>query len=391
MPSVTFYLSAATGSVNSNHPLWSQPLPNQRPGKSPPPHAAPTAPCTYGDYFTAVARFCSTDEWSLLLKAVSKKQSRRLLAADLEHLSIVLEKHGAFYHPARLLVTAAGETVALVVNVATSEEGRRTLPQEINALQRLHHQRPFGWFPEVYGSNAMADPPLFLGDWFDGFHEFHLTRPAGGNELAIRVWDEASPGSLLSENQSMDLYRKAAMILAACYDPLTARQIFPWHHAAGDFVVKVQAAGVSVRLVTVRDYAPMTGLAPAPDSLRKILDTLVLFFIHLSIRMRLDRLEGVGEILWAPGACLKPMVDGFFEGLGLTARLSGLPETFPGIFQRYCNRHSQAVVLTLAHHITEAVFDRKTEERRVVLNHLDRHIHRLCRLLSTPSAGVRRA
>jgi hypothetical protein len=37
------------------------------------------------------------------------------------------------------------------------------------------------------------------------------------------------------------------MILTACYDPISSRQIFPWHHAAGDFVVRVERERVGVR------------------------------------------------------------------------------------------------------------------------------------------------
>ena len=81
---------------------------------------------------------------------------------------------------------------------------------------------------------------MFLGDWFDGFHEFHLTQQADSDELAMVVWDGATARCLLSEKQAMDLYRKTAMILTACYDPITLCQIFPWHHAAGDFVVRVE-------------------------------------------------------------------------------------------------------------------------------------------------------
>jgi hypothetical protein len=43
---------------------------------------------------------------------------------------------------------------------------------------------------------------MFLGDWFDGFHEFHLTRRPGNNKPAIVVWDGAGRPCLLSEKQA---------------------------------------------------------------------------------------------------------------------------------------------------------------------------------------------
>ena len=172
---------------------------------------------------------------------------------------------------------------------------------------------------------------MFLGDWFDGFHEFHLTRRPDREDPAIIVWDGASAPCLLSETQAADLYRNMAMILTACYDPISACQIFPWHHAAGDFVVRVEADGVSVRLITVRDYVPMSGCTAEPDDERSLLDALVVFFIHLSVRMRLDRLDGVSEVAWASDRCLAPMVDGFFLGFGPDRP----DERFSGNLSRY--------------------------------------------------------
>jgi hypothetical protein len=178
------------------------------------------------------------------------------------------------------------------------------------------------------------------------------------------------------------LYRNAAMILSACYDPITASQIFPWHHAAGDFVVRVEGEGASVRLITVRDYIPMTGTADEPDNEREILEALVVFFIHLSIRMRLDRLDGVKEVVWAPDGCLDPMIDGFFQGLDLTARINGFPEDFPETFRHYISRHPASDLLATARRITETVFAKRSEERRVITGNLTAHMQMIDRRLS---------
>ena len=223
---------------------------------------------------------------------------------------------------------------------------------------------------------------MYLGDWFDGFHEFHLTRRSDSNELAIVVWDGAAGRCLLSKRQAATLYRNAAMILTACYDPITSSQIFPWHHAAGDFVVRVEEEGASVKLITVRDYRPMTGTTGKPDNEREILDALVIFFIHLSIRMRLDRLDGVKEVVWAPDGCLEPMMDGFFQGLDLTARLNGFPEEFPVAFRHYISRHTASDLLATGRQITETVFDQRSEERRVIVGNLTSHIQMIHRHLS---------
>jgi hypothetical protein len=300
---------------------------------------------------------------------------------DLGRMAIFLEKHGAFYHPSRLLVAIKDQTLFFVVNVAASNNGRKVFSREVKALEHINDQRPFGWFPKVY-SHASGELPMFLGDWFDGFHEFHLTRRSGSNEPAIAVWNGAATRCLLSETQEAGLYRNAAMIMTACYDPITSCQIFPWHHAAGDFVVRVEAESVSVRLITVRDYTRIAGSGSEPDNERSVLDALVVFFIHLSVRMRLDRLDGVKAVAWASDRCLAPMTDGFFQGLDLTTRMSGFPETFPDTFRHYFNHHDGTDLFTMAHRIAAAVFDQRTEEYRLITRHLAGHVQELRRRLA---------
>ena len=171
------------------------------------------------------------------------------------------------------------------------------------------------------------------------------------------------------------------MILTACYDPITLHQIFPWHHAAGDFVVRIDGDRTAVRLITVRDYAPMAGFAVQPEDEPALLQALVVYFIHLSIRMRLDRIDGVSEVVWAPASCLAPMVDGFFQGLDLTARINGLPEAFPEAFRHYFNAHRASELMALADQISRTVFNSRSDERRVVEGNLEAHIDATIRIL----------
>jgi hypothetical protein len=48
---------------------------------------------------------------------------------------------------------------------------------------------------------------------------------------------------------------------------------------------------------------------------------LILFFLHLTVQMRLDRLDGVGKVVWADAYCLEGVITGFLEGLS-----SGAPK-----------------------------------------------------------------
>ena len=380
MPTVSYFLSTTDHPLNENHPLWTRPLPDNRLYGKKKPESDGTIAVTYGSYFSAVSQFCAADGWDRIINAASRQLDQTVVEKDLGRLSIFLEKHGAFYHPARLQVTVKDRTLSFVVNVAVSNHGQNAMAREVRALKRINAQRPFGWFPEVYDFKS-DERSMFLGDWFDGFHEFHLTRQPDSDEPAIVVWDGASVRRLLSEKQTTDLYRNAAMILTACYDPVTTCQIFPWHHAAGDFVVRIDEESVAVRLITVRDYLPMSSPDAGPDTERSILETLVVFFIHLSIRMRLDRLDGVKEIAWASERCLAAIIDGFFMGLDLTARVSGFPETFPDTFRHYFNHHDRTDLLAMAHRIAEAVFDQRTEEYRLIDRHLAGHVQGLRRLL----------
>jgi hypothetical protein len=381
MPTISYFLSTTDHPLSADHRLWSRPLPENRQSGLIADPGGDTAPLTYGGYFNAIFTFCAADGWNRIIRAASKKLARPVVETELEHLSIFLEKHGAFYHPARLQVAMQNQTLSFVLNVAASSRGRQALIREAAVLEWFQEQRPFGWFPRVYDL-VSDDPPMVLGDWFDGFHEFHLTRQPESNELAIVVWDGAADRCLLSEKQAAMLYCNAAMILTACYDPITTSQIFPWHHAAGDFVVHVEGEGASVRLITVRDYIPMTGTANEPDNEREILDALVVFFIHLSIRMRLDRLDGVKQVVWAPDGCLEPLIDGFFQGLDLTARINGFPEDFPEAFRHYISRHPASGLLDTARRVTETVFARHSEEHRVITGNLTSHMQMIRRHVS---------
>ncbi len=98
---------------------------------------------------------------------------------------------------------------------------------------------------------------LFLADWFEGFHEFHLSLdPLDGIQKLV-LWDGSPRPNYLSRHQTRHVYIEISKILTLYYNPRTYDQIFPWHHGAGDFVVRVDGDRIEVRLVTVRQYGPL--------------------------------------------------------------------------------------------------------------------------------------
>jgi hypothetical protein len=150
----------------------------------------------------------------------------------------------------------------------------------------------------------------FIGEWLEGFHEFHLSRKSADDAFTIRVWDGGAARSFLDIEETRSLYHQASTILTSYLDPDSFSQIYPWHHAAGDFVLKRKSNGVDVRLITVRGYRPLVPVGSDP------LDRwipMAHFFLNMSLRMRLDRLDGTGDLVWASPDCLRGVVSGFLD------------------------------------------------------------------------------
>ena len=89
-----------------------------------------------------------------------------------------------------------------------------------------------------------------------------------------------------------------AAILTGYFDTRSFAQIYPWHPAAGDFIARIAGDGVAVRLVAARQYGPLVGPPDLPPE-----EALLFFFLNLTLRLRVDRLDGVGEVAWAGPDC----------------------------------------------------------------------------------------
>ncbi len=136
----------------------------------------------------------------------------------------------------------------------------------------------------------------------------------------MNVWNQTEKPCLLSSSQTEELYEQAANILTSYLDIRSFRQIYPWHHAAGDFVVNESENPPSVRLITVRGYRTL--LKRKSDSKNKMLGALH-FFLNLSVRMRIDRLDGTGELAWAgPDSVARGVLRGFMRAWEAKARAS---------------------------------------------------------------------
>lgn len=262
-PQFFYFLSSSDHPITSELTIWKSPLPLSRKVVKGHLETEDHISITHGDYFHSVRSFLKKDRFEILTSAVSQYLDRDIEPDDIQEIRICLEKHGEFYHPARVAVDADGKSVSLVVNVAVSHAGKSTLQREYKQLERLNRDYPRPFIPKVYGQGDInIEEPhviasMFLGEWFKGFNEFHLSRDKSDDKIRLIVWDPVQDNFFLTPDQAKELYSQAAKILTYYYNMESFEQISLWHHAAGDFVVNLKGGKVDLRLVTVRKYASM--------------------------------------------------------------------------------------------------------------------------------------
>ncbi len=287
------------------------PLP-QGPGETSP-------PLHYGPYLSSVASCLAQDDHRPLREALSAHLQRPVALEDICAVEIISKKHGACYHVLQVRTTLPEGVCSLAVDVAVTGHQKSAMEREFQTVRKLHggFHRPF--LPRFYlmgearyrfGEENPIPLGVLVAEWFEDYHEFHLSGPQEGRVPRIRLWESDEEGDFLDEAETRSLYHQASFILTACFDENSFRQIQPWHHAAGDFVVHRDAAGIRVRLIAARDYRCLC--ASAFDSEDRWVPILH-FLFNLSVRMRLDRLDGRGPLAWAPPDSLSGVLSGFLE------------------------------------------------------------------------------
>jgi len=241
---------------------------------------------------------------------------------SINQIEVVAEKHGSDYHPARIRVSVNGLTLCFVANVAVTERGKERLATDYHWLKSLREQFRNHFVPRTYflgrqealdADGEETDLVMFLAEWLEGYHEFHLSRNEERDTLETVVWDMDEGYRFLPEAQSQEIYRQAAFILTYYYDVQTFTEVFPWHHASGDFVVHLGRDALDVKLITVRQYEPRTVFhEDAPENL---MTALTIFLANLTVRMRLDRIDGVGAVAWLGDYCVEATIQGFVDAM----------------------------------------------------------------------------
>lgn len=311
-------------------------------------------------------------------------------ASCVETFQVFLVKHGEYYHPARVETQIKGRPFNWVVNVAVSAAGRSLLSKEHAILERLSREFRVSYLPEVYGTGEVdaglgQSVALFLGQWFWGFHEFHLTRNAPDAQPALVLWDAEDGHRLLTLGQARTVYHEVARILTHYFSLITLEGIGAWHHAAGDFVIRLKGAHPEVRLITVREYRPLfrfhQGSGDPGHGLKTLLETLLIFLLNLSIRTRLDRLDGTGDMAWSDVLAVEATVAGMLAGLAEKPPPIELPLPFNQLFQQYLAACSADDLLDLCNGIANT-YPPGAPETPVVKARLNEHAAALCDALN---------
>ena len=280
---------------------------------------------TLADYFGALQQFIMLDDGNLLCSTLIKQgQQTDISLSDISGVIIRSEKHGAFYHIASVEITGLQKIIKFAVTTALSESARTSLDEEYVILKQLSGINP-DFIQKIYCKKSVQwktepdseDFLMVLGEWFDNYHEWHAGDDPESGSRKIQLWDYKNGYRFLSDEESCELLRQAAYILTYYYDQTTFRQIYPWHHGAGDFVFAAESADkISVKLITARQYEPLVHFDHVEEADRLV--AAIQFLLNLTLRIRLDRIDGVEEPALLGAFAVQAAVSGFWAGLVAT-------------------------------------------------------------------------
>jgi hypothetical protein len=385
MPRISFFISHSKEPVTEDSRIWHEPIPLRLDTLIKHDGHGDRDAVSHAAYFRAARTFLEANSFEVITRAVSRQLNRDVTASDIAEIRVRLEKHGEFYHPSRIEILVYQQQLSFVLNVAISEIGRRFIEAEFHLLNRLNTEQPLHYLPQAYGFGRAVGSngqnfAMFLGQWFDGYHEFHISIDPVDKMPKIRVWDDVRGRFFLSAEQTKTLYARVSKILTGYYSLESFEQIFSWHHAAGDFIVKTENEKLELRLVTVRRYAVIfenqKNTQTTPGDQRQILQALLIFFLSLSIHMRLDRLDGIGEMVWSDSLAVEATLIGFLEALSMKPDVPSLPDSPLACFVAYLASCTQADLIDLTAAIVNR-FNPQMPGLTVVKKNLYRHVETL--------------
>ncbi len=325
---------------------------------------------SYRLYFQAIEDFLQKNRFRTIIELINKKYKINISLKDIYEILIKAEKHGALYHPASIEIVHKKGITKFGLNIALTERGRTSLKNEFKTLIKLNTRYKLPYLPEPYIFNEINSTAFLLEEWFEDYHEFHMSIDKYGRKR-LKLWEFGKGYKFLSEAQEFEIYKKVAKILTLYYDIYEFDQIYPWHHAAGDFIAHVDNKEVGLRLTTARDYKPFMEFEN-----KKVHPFLPLFYflLNLTIRTRLDKLDGIGKVVWADNFTIEATLSGFFEALKLKGDRKNdyrLSNKFLNLLKSFkkedlCNTCNPILELY-----------RGTKDLKIIKSNLDEHIEKL--------------
>lgn len=387
MPQFSFFVPHSQEPVTAASPIWQAPIPLRLDALL----KNEAESVSYADYFQAARSFLESDSYKMITRPIMRQLGRDVKPQEIAEIRINLEKHGPYYHPARIEAIVFEKPFSFVLNLAMSESGRRLIEREYHLLKRLNTAQPHDYLPQVYGFGRIRGPAgkdfgMFLGQWFEDYHEFHISLDPADQKLKILVWDDVRGRFFLSHGQTQKLYAEAAKILTCYYNPESFEQISAWHHGAGDFVVNIENDRLALKLVTVRQYAAMfentNDSQTGQRQPQRILQALLVFFLNLSLHMRLDRFDGTGEMMWSDKTAVGASLIGFLEALSMKPHMAALPDSALVCFIAYLSACTKENLLDLLQAIVKR-FNPRMPELPLIRNNLSEHVETLHHILGT--------
>jgi len=353
---------------------------------------------TLADYFGALQNFILFNNGNALCSALKKQGLQAdLTLPDISGVLIRSEKHGAFYHIASVEIIGTGENVTFAnskfaITTALSESARTSLDEEYFIFQQLSEITP-DFIPKMYCKESISWTTDFgseeflvvLGEWLDGYHEWHASDDPESGNRKIHLWDYENGYRFLSDTESYELLLQAASILTYYYDPGSFCQIYPWHHGAGDFVVKADSNAISVKLITARQYEPLVQFDGEEEADRLV--ATIHFLLNLALRMRLDRIDGVGQPAWLGTFAVHAAVEGFFTVLAATQVKNKLTRGPAAEFLEIMQSFDAGEISDMYTSLLEIYAEEDQDDFRLIQAELADHVAELHETLQSFSLG----
>ncbi len=103
------------------------------------------------------------------------------------------------------------------------------------------------------------------------------------------------------------------------------------------------------------------------------MNALLVFFLNLTIRMRLDRLDGTDELAWSDDITVPGSLLGFLEGLAQKPGIAMLPGPIDVCFMYQFANHTQSDLLDISRTILDA-YSPQAPEVPFIRQHLHKHM-----------------